>query len=104
MEENMFKRFGIYVLAALVLLIAGTAMAQESGDNMEELSKKAANPLADLISLPFQNNTNFGLGPYDRTMNILNIQPVIPFADGKIITRTIAPIVWIPDVTAESGS
>ena len=99
----MLKRLGICVVAALVLMLAGPAMGQESDIDMEELSKDAANPMADLISLPLQNNTNFGLGPYDRNMNILNIQPVIPIADGKIITRTIAPIVWIPDVTAESG-
>ena len=55
------------------------------------------------MSFPFQNNTNFGIGPYDRTMNVLNIQPVIPFFSGKLITRTIFPIVWIPDVTQESG-
>lgn len=81
----------------------GSAMAQDSGTDVEALSKEAANPLADLISLPFQNNTNFGLGPYDRAANILNIQPVVPFADGRIITRTIAPVVWIPDFAAESG-
>jgi hypothetical protein len=68
-----------------------------------ELSQQAANPIADLMSVPFQNNTDFGLGPYDRTSNVLNVQPVIPFAGGRLITRTIFPFVWIPDVTAESG-
>ena len=87
----------------LVLVLAVPATAQDAGIDVEQLSKKAANPLADLISLPLQNNTNFGLGPYDRVNNVLNIQPVVPFADGRIITRTIMPIVWIPDVTAESG-
>ena len=96
-------RFLAWVPVILVLTLAGPALAQDSSDDMETLSKQAANPLADLISLPFQNNTNFGLGPYDRTGNVLNIQPVVPFADGRIITRTIMPIVWIPDVTAESG-
>ena len=42
-------------------------------------------------------------GEYNRNMNILNIQPVIPFAGGKIITRTIMPIVRIPDFSSESG-
>jgi len=75
--------------------------AQQTAD---ELAQKAANPIANLISVPFQNNTDFGLGPYDRSRNVLNIQPVIPLADGKIITRTIVPFAWLPDVTAESGS
>jgi hypothetical protein len=99
----MLQRFIVGVLAVFVVASAGPAMAQESGSSVEDLSKQAANPLADLISLPLQHNANFGLGPYDRTTNILNIQPVAPFADGRIITRTIAPIVWIPDFSSESG-
>jgi hypothetical protein len=34
-------------------------------------------PAASLISVPLKNNTNFDIGPYDRTQNVLNIQPVI---------------------------
>ena len=83
-----------------VLAVNGPLIAQDSA---KELSQTAANPLADLISLPFQNNTNFSLGPYDRTANVLNIQPVIPLSGGKVITRTIFPVVWIPDLAAESG-
>jgi hypothetical protein len=89
-------------MLATVLLMAPTGLAaQQSAD---ELAQKAANPIADLMSIPFQNNTDFGLGAYDRTRNVLNIQPVVPLAHGKIITRTIVPFVWLPDVTAESGS
>ncbi len=88
-------------LAVLILLSSSALYAQESA---EELSVAAANPLADLMSFPFQNNTDFGLGPFDRSSNVLNIQPVIPFAGGRILTRTIFPFVWIPDITAESGS
>jgi len=93
----------VFVPVTLALTFAVPAMAQNSGTNVGELSKEAANPIADLISLPFQNNSNFGLGPYDRTGNVLNIQPVVPFAGGRIITRTIFPVVWIPDFAAESG-
>lgn len=87
------------LVLALVLVATGIC-AQPSS---EELAQQAANPIADLMSIPFQNNTDFGLGPFDRTSNVLNIQPVIPLAGGKWITRTIFPFVWIPDVTAESG-
>lgn len=85
----------------LLVLASPSLFAQQSS---EQLSKEAANPLADLMSFPFQNNLDFGLGEFDRTRNVLNIQPVIPLAGGKIITRTITPFVWLPDVTAESGS
>jgi hypothetical protein len=86
------------ILVAALLAAAPLAYAQESAT---QLSQAAANPLADLISLPLQNNTDFGIGDFDRTRNVLNIQPVVPFAGGKLITRTIFPVVWLPDVTAE---
>jgi len=84
----------------MVFVSVNVVLAQDE----DELSQKAANPLANLMSFPVQNNTNFDIGPFNRTNNVLNIQPVIPFADGKIITRTIIPIVWISDVTSEDGN
>ena len=93
----------ICTLTILALLVATASAAQEPVDELENLSQQAANPLADLMSIPIQNNVDFGLGPFDRNLNVLNIQPVIPIFGGKIITRTIFPLVWIPDFTAESG-
>jgi hypothetical protein len=71
------------------------------------LAQKAQNPIANLISLPFQNNTNFGVGKLDRTQNTLNIQPVIPFdlnEDWLIVSRTILPIIYQPAVTQTQDS
>ncbi len=71
----------------------------------EELAKMSQNPLANMMSFPFQNNTTFGNGPNsDRTSNVLNIQPVLPFFNGHLITRTIIPIVSTPNYTEESGA
>jgi hypothetical protein len=98
----MKKRFQLQFIVTVFFLIAATALqAQQS---QEELSQQAANPIANLMSFPFQNNTDFGLGEFNRTRNVLNVQPVIPLAGGKLITRTIIPFVWLPDITAESGS
>ena len=61
----------------------------------EELAKLAQNPVGNLVSVPFQNNTNFNTGPLSGTQNILNIQPVYPIEvnkDWNIITRTIAQV------------
>ena len=93
-------------LLLLILLGVFSANAQEPTEEQsaEELSKQAANPLADLMSLPFQNNLNMNYGEFNRNVNILNIQPVIPFFGGKLITRTIFPIVSIPDFGNESGT
>ncbi len=65
----------------------------------EELAKLTQNPVANLISVPFQNNTNFNVGPQKGTQNILNIQPVIPISLGEnwnLITRTILPVISQP--------
>jgi len=86
-------------IALLILLVFMTASvyAQEKGDS--DLAKQAQNPIANLISLPLQNNTNFGIGPDDKTQNILNVQPVWPITlneDWNLITRTILPLVSQP--------
>ena len=86
-------------LLILMLVIARVGHGQENGD--DNLAKATQNPLASMISLPFQNNTNFGIGPDDDTQNILNIQPVWPFSlneDWNFITRTIIPVISQPGV------
>ena len=87
----------------LIILFVVLVFKLQAQDSNEDLSAAAANPLADLMSFPFQNNLNINSGEYNRNTNILNIQPVIPFVDGKVVTRTIFPIVRIPDFTSESG-
>jgi hypothetical protein len=75
----------------------------EAGENeTAELARAAQNPVASMISVPFQNNTNFNFGPLEKTQNVLNIQPVIPFAlneNWNLITRTILPVVSQPAFT-----
>ena len=92
--------------AALCLALGAPAHAQPKL-SAEELAKLAQNPVANLISVPFQNNTNFNVGPRDGTQNILNIQPVIPVSlspEWNLITRTILPIVTQPGFTAGQSS
>jgi hypothetical protein len=72
------------------------AAAEGGGDT---LRKEAQNPIASLISVPLQNNANFGIEPGSRVQNVLNIQPVIPVGLGKdwnLIVRWITPIIWQP--------
>jgi hypothetical protein len=77
---------------------ASGPLAAGSSDT-ETLQKAAQNPVASMISVPLQNNSNFGIGPFDRIQNVLNIQPVIPFQlsdNWNLIVRWIVPIVWQP--------
>ena len=45
--------------------------------NAEDLAKKTQNPISDLISLPFQDNLSFGLGPEDREQNVIHLQRLL---------------------------
>ena len=93
------------VTCCVLALLCGSAGAQSSSSesasessSTDDLAKAVQNPLASLISLPFQANWNDGMGEYDRTLFNLNIQPVVPFNGKKwnIITRTIIPINTVP--------
>ena len=78
-----------------------------AGKSTTELAKEIQNPIADLISFPFQNNANFNFGPLKGTQDILNIQPVIPIhlnEDWNLITRTIFPLIWQPALAAGTGA
>ena len=71
----------------------------EAANSAEALQKATQNPVANLISVPLQDNTNFGVGPYNGTQNVLNIQPVIPVQltpNWNLINRVILPVVWQP--------
>ena len=89
---------------AVAALVAVPAHAELSA---EELAKLAQNPVGNLISLPFQNNTNLNFGPEKGTQNILNIQPVVPIEinkDWNVITRAILPVIWNPSLGAGDPS
>jgi hypothetical protein len=92
-------------IVGIILGVAAPAVAEEL--SAEDLAKLAQNPIGNLISVPFQNNTNFNVGPQRGVQDILNIQPVIPFsvtADWNIITRTIVPVIFNPTLGPNSGA
>jgi hypothetical protein len=83
-------------LTLVILLLAAPVWAEEDADKTAELAKKLSNPVANLISIPLENNLDFGIGPAHANKNTLNIQPVIPISlnqDWNVITRTILPVV-----------
>lgn len=61
--------------------------------------KTSQNPVGNITVLPFQNNFNYGYGPYTRFQYNLNVQPVVPIMLSKqmtLIARTIIPVLNQP--------
>lgn len=100
----MIKASNIISLFFITILV--TSHSYVYAQSNAELAQAAQNPIANMISLPLQNNINTGIGPDDETQNILNIQPVWPVTlndDWIVITRTIIPIISQPDVLTNKG-
>lgn len=76
--------------ACAVFGLSGTAAANDA-----ELAQKLSNPVADLISVPFQFNYDRKIGPNDGSRWLLNFQPVVPISlneNWNVISRTIVPL------------
>ena len=87
----------------LLVLLAATSLVYSQE---KDAAKDAQNPLANIISMPLQNNTSFGIDG-DRTSNTLNIQPIYPVSFSNnwvLINRAIIPIESFPDLSQSSGS
>lgn len=87
----------IRVAMAAASLAACGAWAQDDSD----LQKKLSNPIADIVTLPFQWTTNYNAGPFEKPQYTLNIQPVYPIKIGggwSLINRAIVPLLSNPAV------
>jgi hypothetical protein len=118
-RRTRFLRFGVALAIAISTFSvaaqdtpvgsapkAPVPAAQSAANNTAKLVKATQNPVADLISVPLQNNSNFGIGPYNRTGDVFNIQPVIPVRLSEkvmLINRVIQPIVWQPNAQQNTG-
>jgi len=107
--DNTIKNLMLFVL---LLSVGSIAYAQRAGKeagtppSKAELAKAAQNPVANLISVPFQTNINTGIGPDNETQTVLNIQPVLPVSinkDWNLITRTVLPVISQPAALTGDG-
>jgi hypothetical protein len=83
------------------LIMANTAWAADKAPvNTQALAKASQNPVANMISLPFENNATFNNGDDDVYINIMNIKPVVPMkfgANWNLINRAIIPVAYRDD-------
>src|SRR5262245_55398599 len=94
---TLVRRPGLQLAVATTALLS--AISAGYADEGEGLREPSQNPIADLISRPFHNNTNFDIGRSDNTQNVLNIQPVYPAhlnPDWNLIIRPILPVIYQP--------
>jgi hypothetical protein len=99
-----FRSFAAGAMAMCVMMM-GTMHSR--ADDTGDLAKASQNPIGNIVSLPFQNNTNFGLGPDDAISNILNIQPVYPVSlssNWNLVNRGIVPLIYREEVFPGTGS
>jgi hypothetical protein len=104
-------RYTPFMFAAFIAMqltsfdLAAQIESEKSKSNdADEVAKKLANPIASLISVPFQNNLDVGIGKYEGYKNTLNFQPVIPLSltqKWNLITRIVLPIISQGDVSGE---
>jgi hypothetical protein len=77
-------------------------------EDASELAKKLSNPVAALISVPFQFNYDQDIGPQrDGDRLTMNFQPVVPMSiseDWNLISRTILPLTTQSDVIPGAGN
>ena len=98
----------ICLVTSLALFVPGFAVAQEAGGadtGDQELAKKLANPLTDMVSVPLQFNWINGVGPNKELRTLIYFQPVVPISiseNWNMIGRLVVP--YLAQPAAYGGS
>ena len=95
-QRGLYPAFGIL----LVALSGSSQGSVPAWSQQADIAKQAQNPIARLISVPFENDFNPQTGPNKEDSYVLQMKPVVPFSlskDWNLITRTIIPVIQTPE-------
>lgn len=87
-------------LTAVVALAAGSHPANANDD----LAAATQNPIASMVSVPFENTFDFGAPNGDAW--VMNVQPVVPITlgDWNLVSRFIMPVADAPGGVVSAGN
>jgi hypothetical protein len=108
-ENRTIRRLACLATLLLTLATARAATAQapgpppdpQGGREAAALARQLSNPVASLVSVPFQLNFDQRVGPDDDQRFVMNFQPVMPFSlnkDWNVVARVIVPVVSQPSL------
>ena len=100
-QKRVFCWAWITTFLVITAVFPGKTIGQapsktNAGLSNEEIVKKLNNPVATPITVPFENNTDFGIGDLNATLNVMKLQPVVPAKlspNLNLISRVIVPFV-----------
>jgi hypothetical protein len=100
------KRLLSAIVATIVTFVFASTVALAQAPTPEDEAalreaaiKEAQNPVGNITVIPFQNQFNYGVGPFDRMQYVLNVQPVVPIVldqNWTLVARTIMPFINQP--------
>jgi hypothetical protein len=93
-------------MAAAAPTSAADAGAGAAGGGAGDLAKQLSNPVASLISVPFENGFEFGVGPAEDLRYLLTLKPVVPIrisSGWNLIQRAIIPLIDQPELAPGVG-
>jgi hypothetical protein len=96
MLPSMPTRARPALIGCALLASAVTSRVTIADPDVPDQAKLAQNPIANVISVPLQDNANLNAGTERGTQNVLNVEPVIPLSindSWNIVTRTILPVI-----------
>jgi hypothetical protein len=88
------------ILTAMIMLCVAVLPTRAQQDSTE-IAKEAQNPIANVISVPVENDFSPQTGIHKDDSYVMEMKPVVPLRlsnDWILITRSIIPVIQVPSL------